>query len=222
MADGVIIDADFRAAVAQLDNIGKRQVPFAAKNALNKLAKKVIEDEQDEMQTVFDRPKPWTVNSLFVRRYATKQNLSVTIDFKDGTNGRNAGKYLTYQIHGGSRRSKAVENFFVRNGLMPAGCRIVPADNLTLDRYGNISLAAFRAMVSGVAAGTHFVLMQQRGKLRAGLYERGSEVDALLFYVDDASYQKRLRYFETAEQTIRDNQAQIFQTELAHALATAR
>lgn len=201
--DNISIEADFRAAVRQLDNIGKRQVPFAAKNALNKLAVKVIEDEQDEMRSVFDRPTPWTVNSLFVRNYATKQDLSVTIDFKDGSKGRSAAKYLTAQIQGGSRRTKAVENFFVRNGLMPAGSRIVPADNLTLDRYGNISLSAFRAMVRGVAAGTHFILMQRRGKLAAGLYKRGSlnQVRALLIYVTATDYAKRLRYFETAAQT---------------------
>lgn len=217
------IQVDFGDAIKQLDNLQKRQIPFASKNALNTLAKEIITAEQDEMRTVFDNPKAWTLNSLFVRQYASKDDLTAVIDFKDGAQNRSASKYLTAQIQGGSRRSKAVENVFVRRGLMPAGYRIMPAD-IRLDRHGNITLSAFRAMIAGVSAGTHFALLEPRGKLPAGLYKRGrkNDISALIVYVPDALYQKRLRYFETAEQTVHDKQQAIFADALNYALATAR
>ncbi len=218
------IAADFSDAIAHLDDVQQKQVPFAAVTALNHLAAEVVAAEKDEMQSVFAAPTPWTLNSLFVRQYARKDDLAAVVDFKDGSKGRSAGKYLAAQIHGGARRTKAVESFFIGKELMPAGYHIVPADGARLNQHGNITLAAYRAMVKGVADGTHFALSKRRGKLRAGLYKRSRKgrVRALLIYVGDAEYQKRLQYFEVAERVVLDEQDPIFEAALQHALATAR
>lgn len=61
------VSVDITKAVAALDNLAKTQVPFAASKALNEAAQKVVEAEQREMRDVFDRPKPYTLNSLRVR-----------------------------------------------------------------------------------------------------------------------------------------------------------
>ena len=223
------IQADFSQATAQLDDFQKRQMPFATKNTLNRLATKIIDAEQDEMQTVFDKPKRWTLNSLTVRQYATKQQLSAIVGFKESTaHNRSASRYLTAQIQGGRRRTKAVEHYFVRHGLMPSGYRIIPVD-VRLDSYGNITLAMFRKIVSGVQAGTHFVLLKPHGRLPAGLYQRKrghkgkpNQVTMLIMYVPDAQYQKRMRYFERATQAMRDHHEAIFTEELNKALASSR
>ncbi|OSI06824.1 Uncharacterised protein [Neisseria animaloris] len=219
----VDVRVDLSRVYNRLDDIHKRQLPFAAKNALNKTAEAVIAGEQSEMQAVFFNPTRWTMNSLFVRQYAQKENLTAVVDFKDAGGNRSAGKYLAAQIHGGSRRTKAVESFFVAKGLMPAGHRIVPAAGARLDRHGNITLTAFRSMVRGVSDGTHFVLHARRGKLPAGLYKRKrSGVTPLLVYVSAAAYDKLFRYFETAQRVVDQDWQRIFDAELAHALATAR
>lgn len=220
----IIIRADFSAAVHRLDDLQKKQVPFAAKNAVNDLARKIIEVEQDEMQTVFQSPTRWTLGSLFIREYATKSNLRAVVDFKDGIKSRSAGKYLAAQIYGGSRRIKAVETFFAKRGLMPEGYRIVPA-SVRLDSHGNISLSSFKKMVQGVSDGTHFALLQRRGKLSPGLYVRGKrrgKVKALIVYVSQAEYDKRFRYFEVAVHVVQTSADSVFQAELDKALATAR
>lgn len=217
------IRVDFSGAVARLDDIQRRQVPFAAKNAVNKLAAWVIYDLQDEMKDSFFNPKPWTLNSLFVRKYATKEEPTAVVDFKDGAKNRSAGKYLIAQIYGGSRRSKGIEAFLFSRGLMPAGHRVVPSDTVKLDRFGNITLAAFRSMVRGLNDGTHFALLKRHGKLPPGIYKRQKrKVKALVVYVSSAQYEKRLRYFESAEQTVERNQQAVFTEELEKALATAR
>ena len=92
------IRVDVSKMVARLDDVRRRQVPFAAKNAVNKLAAQAIGNLQDEMRDSFFNPKPWTLNSLFVRQYATKEELTAVVDFKDGAKDRSAGKYLTAQI----------------------------------------------------------------------------------------------------------------------------
>ncbi|RKV76505.1 hypothetical protein ACMYUL_10850 [Neisseria sp. CP9] len=217
------IRVDVSKMVARLDDVQRRQVPFAAKNAVNKLAAQAIGNLQDEMRDSFFNPKPWTLNSLFVRQYATKEELTAVVDFKDGAKDRSAGKYLTAQIYGGSRRAKGIEAFLVSRGLMPAGYRIVPSDAVRLDRFGNITLAAFRAMVRGLNDGTHFALLKRRGKLSPGIYKRQKrKVKALVVYVSAAQYEKRLRYFEVAEQAVVSNQQAVFAEELEKAFATAR
>ena len=208
--------------LGHLDDAARRQLPFAMKNALNKTAQAVIEAEQAEMQTVFDTPRPYTLNSMFVREWATKESLTAVVDFKDGRSGRSASKYLAAQIHGGARRQKAIETVMINRGLMPAGYKIIPAA-VKLDRGGNITLAAFRKMIKGVDDGTHFALLRQRGKLEPGLYIRTRRgVRQLIIFVSNATYDKRFRYFETAQHAVRQEFRAIFDAELSHALATAR
>ena len=76
------IAVDLGGVFAHLDDVARRQIPFAAKNTVNKLAANVIEAEQAEMASVFGNPRQWTLNSLFVRQYADKHNLTAIVDLK--------------------------------------------------------------------------------------------------------------------------------------------
>lgn len=206
-----------------LTALEKKQVPFACSRALNAVAKDVKQDEQKEMKSVFAAPKAYTLNSLFIRKYARKTDLTAIIDFKDGGDGRSAEKYLQAQMDGGARKQKAIESLLVGLKLMPVGMRVVPGA-VKLDRHGNITLAAFKRMVRGVDSGTHFALHRQRGKLEPGLYQRSkkNKVKPLLIYVSSASYNKRFKYFETAQQSVQANYTRHFARELQRAVATAR
>lgn len=236
----ITVRVDFSHAINQLDDLQKRQVPFAAKNAINKLAKKVIEDEQDEMKTVFDRPTQWTLNSLFVRQYAQKDNLTAIVDFKDGSNDdRSAQKYLQYQINGGRRRQKAIETRLIKAGLMPENHEIFPASADVLDMHGNIPKSVYLDIDAGLKAKVYFVLLKKHGRLSPGVYRRfdkGKEkqvktrtgeiiqkrVEAIIYYVTPQQYRKKMRYRARAKVTIRQYQHTIFKQELDYALRTAR
>ena len=219
----ITIKADVAAVNRYFTKVQRQQLPFACSRALNAVAKEVKTAEQAEMKSVFSAPKAYTLNSIFIRKYAKKADLTAIVDFKDGGRGRSAAKYLAAQIDGGSRRQKAVESLLIGRGLMPAGMKIVPAA-VKLDQHGNITLATFRRLVAGVAAGTHFALHRQRGKLEPGLYQRSKrgKVKPLLIYVGGASYGKRFKYFETAERAVQSKYRQHFDRELANAVATAR
>src|SRR2546425_1644501 len=79
------------------------RIPYATAQAINETAKAVVADEYHEMVDVFDRPTPYTLNSLY-RLTATKDNLRAIVALKDNPSGGTpADKYLNPQIHGGSR-----------------------------------------------------------------------------------------------------------------------
>jgi hypothetical protein len=78
----ISVKHNFENTVRLLETKVRRQVPFAIKNTLNKLAESTKQDAVSEMRRNFDRPTPFTLNSLFIK-YATKQNLSARVFVKD-------------------------------------------------------------------------------------------------------------------------------------------
>src|ERR1035441_633525 len=75
-----------------------RQLPFATAKALTRTAQLIKAAEVDEMRRVFDRPTPWTLNSVFITP-ATKDNLIARVWLKqDAAKGTPAAKYLLSEI----------------------------------------------------------------------------------------------------------------------------
>ena len=147
----VTIDAsDLRRAVADLRNIGK-QAAFAQVVALTRTAVALKAVEQDEIRRVFDRPTPFTQNSLYVSA-ATKSFPEARLGLKDGTGaaGRQVppAKYLAAEIDAGSRHRKAFERALQRNGAMPDGWFLVPGRDAQLDAYGNLSRRSIQQILS--------------------------------------------------------------------------
>jgi hypothetical protein len=115
-----------------------RQVPFAISLAINRTAQLVKEDEIHEMRDVFDRPTPYTLNSLYLKP-STKQTLTAKVWLKEDTSkGTPAAKYLLPQIQGGARRLKRFESALRRVGALPEGMVAVPATGAKFDPFGNM------------------------------------------------------------------------------------
>lgn len=112
------------------------QVPFATAKALTKTAQDIRNAERDEMRKVFDRPTPYTLNSLYLER-ATKRELVARVWFKD--DGSTRPHYINPQVSGGDRVLKRFEQRLVRAGYMQPGERAVPGAGARLDAYGNVS-----------------------------------------------------------------------------------
>lgn len=116
-----------------------KQLPFAAAVALNRTAYKAKPAEEREMRDVFDRPTPYTLSSVFVKR-ATKSNLNAVISLKDvASKGTPAAVFLLPQITGGTRPMKRFEKALQSIGVLPEGYRVMPGSGATLDAYGNLS-----------------------------------------------------------------------------------
>lgn len=171
----------------------RNQLPFALATALNRTARAVVAAEQREMRDVFDRPKPWTLNSVTYWG-ASKTDLTATVFLKSDPQDRGApaDKYLAAEIKGGSRQPQRFELALRAVGVLPEGYRVVPGAAAKMDAYGNIApsqilqiLSYFRTFnVAGFDANATpaSIARRKRGtKARAGfVYFAGRPADGRL------------------------------------------
>lgn len=102
----------------RLDAFARQQVPFAAAQALNAVATLAQEAEKANLHKVLDRPTPFTVNSVKVRR-ANKANLTAVLYLMD-----KAAEYLAPYEFGGRNK------LYAKALLKPVEAK--------LNQYGNM------------------------------------------------------------------------------------
>lgn len=159
------VRADIRAATEFLSDLDRKQIPFATARALNTVAFNAMRIGREYLKSNLDRPTPFTVNSWYVRRKATKAKPVAVVGWSDfvsqkriGEGGRFAGAeyYLSQQWTGGQRKVKAFERQLQRSGILPAGMQAVPgkaADDLgMIDRYGNMKGPVLVAILSAIGS----------------------------------------------------------------------
>ncbi|MFM0192409.1 hypothetical protein PQQ65_04905 [Paraburkholderia strydomiana] len=184
---------------AAIDDNINRQLPFIVSKALNDTAKNARDALRTAMPQYFDRPTPYTMNSVRIT-YATKARLAATVGYKDESfKGTPATKYLLPEVEGGNRNVKRMEQSLRRIGLLPVDMYLVPGSAARLDQYGNVwrgqvveVLAYLQAFgeqgyranmtskrrdrlargVKGAMGYSYFVLPRREGKLLPGIYRR--------------------------------------------------
>jgi hypothetical protein len=159
------------------------QVMRAAEISLDKTADAIRDAERAELPKVFDRPTPYTLNSLKVTK-TQGHNMTACVWFKEPD--RMIEHYLVPQVFGGPRRQKGFERAF--------GGYFVPSKAESLDRYGNMPYGRIVQILSvlgraeykaGYSANVtarsrkrnrkprdYVLLTNQHGKLPAGIYQR--------------------------------------------------
>lgn len=157
MAVTISIRTEFEAAALLMGDL-RRQLPFATALALTRTVQDTRRDLRAAMQAAFDRPKPWTLNSLYIET-ANKTKLEANVHFKDrwetgskGSQGAPAGRYLRPQILGGTRVAKAHERALARAGVVPSGYYLVPTWSADRDAYGNMATGQIVKMLSALRA----------------------------------------------------------------------
>ena len=111
-----------RATLAKLTG---QQAAAAYAAALNDTAFQVQRTMRKEIASVFDRPTPYVINSVYVKK-ATAERMSVTIEpTYYGGKGIDPQKILQAQEFGGTRRDKRSESALRRAGILPAGHQTV-------------------------------------------------------------------------------------------------
>ncbi len=104
-----------------LDNIGGPGLKQAAADALNDAAFKMRTEMQNEMGRVFDRPTPYIMRSVHVKK-ATAASLVAEIGpTYMGGKGVDPQKVLAAEVAGGRRRDKRSEVSLRRVGILPPG-----------------------------------------------------------------------------------------------------
>lgn len=143
--------SSFDAALKALVN---KQLPYASSVALNKTANAVLDAERRTMESVFDNPTPFTLNSLRVKR-ATKTDPVAQVRFKDPTAGnRSAEKYLDAEVRGGDRAVKGIELLLRSRGQLDAGSYLVPGSAAKLDASGNLARSQYNQILDQLKTAT--------------------------------------------------------------------
>lgn len=228
--------------LSELTDIEQRQIPFATVLALTETAKLVKARLEDEMRSVFDRPTPYTMNSLRLIP-ATKQRMEARVWIKDEADGAQpATKWLTPEVYGGDRNTKRSEALLRARGILPEGKFIVPGKGAPFDSYGNIGRGQLQKILSGLGAqgdrlqnstnsrrsvgNTTRYFVMRKGRNAIGIAERTgtkrSDVQMVLAFVGKPAYARALDFFGIGER-VADEQLSIqFEKAFDRALATRR
>ena len=129
---------------ANLRQFSDRRFAATIATALTRTAAAMRQEMRSEvMPRVFERPTPYTLNSLFVQP-ATAQRLRALVEFKDeaavSQQGTPATKYLLPHVTGTSNpRWTRLEEALSYVGGLKRGWHAVPGAGARLDAFGNIS-----------------------------------------------------------------------------------
>lgn len=183
----------FGKAAKRLGDLGQHRLPEFVATALNDTAFMLRKATQNEMQSVFDRPKVFTTRSVLVGK-ATAAKLEATVmPTYMGGKGIDPQQYLRAQAMGGGRKNKRSENALMRAGLLPRGMQTsIPSRPFpgSDDGHGNIKGSFIVKLISyfqafgeqGYKANMKASTMKRQAKLTKT--ERGfKSIGGVVFFV---------------------------------------
>lgn len=126
----------------ELRALEKKQLPYAIRLTVNKLAENAKRHMEIKQLPTLDRPTRYALNMMRVD-YAKRSDLTSTIKVKDRAMVTKRGmvgpdEVLGHLFAGGQRRGKGYEGLMQRAGILPKGMYTVPGEGVTLDAHGNI------------------------------------------------------------------------------------
>ena len=135
------VQIDTKSLEQDLDDVQRKQLPFATSLAINRTAQRVKAAEEAEVKRVFDRPTSRTTRGLFMQS-GSKAKPEARVFLKDNQagSGTPAAKFLLPQIEAGGRDQKRFEVALKAVGILKAGWYVVPGDHAEIDAYGNIHI----------------------------------------------------------------------------------
>jgi hypothetical protein len=245
------MERDVAGYVSGLRAVPREQLPFAISLALNRTAQDARQSIRSDIARAFDRPTPFTLNSVEIRP-ATKRNLEVEVWLKDDMEGPGTpSHYLAPQMFGGERRLKRFERALQARGLLPAGMFIVPGQGAKLDAYGNISRGQIMQILSALGAAEQysgysanrtadsvarrgkrklpefFVGRPARGKGPLGIWQRfhfgfGGAIKPVMIFVRKPRYTSRFDVYSTVDEVAHQQFLGHLERAVAEAVRTAR
>jgi len=207
----------------------RKQLPFAASQALNAAAFDARTAINASTRQFFDNPNRFTQTAFFVQR-STKRNLEAIVFAEAGT-GKDRARYLRFGIQGGQRVQKGFERKFLAEVVgtrrVPANAQLVPTSLVRLNAQGNVSLATIKRIQKGLATkgtGTFFTGTPKGGDRPPGIYRRskGQLFPYFIAIEEQARYERRLPIGQTAGRVTRTQFGGYLRTSLSKALETAR
>lgn len=233
------VQTDIAQALKKFYALEPRQFPFIVSLAMNRTMQQIKKNEQQEISRAFDRPTPFTMNSLQITP-ATKDNLQASIGLRDfAGKGTPASKYLAPEIYGGDRRYKRFELALKSAGILPDGMFAVPGKGAALDQYGNMTASYITRILSYLRASPDATQNRaRRGKAKAlqffavsrpndrslplGIYERtGNTIRLVIAFVKQPLYRERFKFYDVAGQSTQQLLADELRKAAEYAISTS-
>ena len=201
------IRANIKEISKSLSAFAYKQIDFATVLALNTLAERVKVAESGQIKGTFEHPKPFTANSIGVRK-ANKQTLTAIVYMRPI-----AAKYLAPYEDGGVH-------------VLPGKALLNPK-NLRLNQYGQLpraTLARLKARADVFIGPVKTSKGSVNGVWQRVKATRGQPARLLLLirFGDALPVKKRLNFGSTAQKVVDRGFTQAFADGLARAVATAR
>lgn len=191
-----------------------RQFEKAAAVALTRTAWDVRKELNEEMQSVFDNPTPFTMRAFRVDM-AKAGDLTATVYA-----GKEQARYLRPEIEGGERNAKGFE----RKMHLFGGQVALPGAGAKLNRYGNMPLDFIKkvsADVNSSGSAGRFFVGTPKGWLNDGTFDgiwtrvdNNNRLVRVMAFANDATYEKRFNMSAIAGHTV----DQVFASQLAKAM----
>ena len=188
-----------------VNDLVKRQVPFAASKTINTIAYELSKQEfVSEMDSQLDKPTRFT-RQAFVYQQSTKRNLTSIVRAKQIQK-----SYLHWQVDGGHRAPK--------NRAIP-----IPVGQKR-NAYGNMPKGAVKRLAGNKKTFSGI----PRGRKTPGIYQRtgkkgrGGLKLMVKWQPEGANYHKRIDFLSVAERVVRARFPRLMSANLAAAIRTAR
>ncbi|MCH7381386.1 hypothetical protein [Acinetobacter higginsii] len=210
----ISISSDVRSQIRRLNEENKKQVAFALAKTVNELAKMAQVEEKKGLASFFDNPTPFTVNSVGIK-YAKKGNPTATIYIRPL-----AARYIEPYEFGGKQ--------FLGN--KPAD--LVPI-SVNANQYGNLPRNTIKRYLNRKdvflgKVGSVYGLWQrptvQKGRRSTGgkLANKTGKLRLLVAFSEPVTTRKRLSFGSRAKVVVGRNVKQVFERQLAAAIASTR
>lgn len=207
MAIGFSVRSNIKEINKSLSDLAYKQIDFATALALTDLAKQVQAAEKANIESIFKKPKPFTVNAVGMRG-ANKRNLTALVFVRPV-----AAKYLAPYEDGGVH-------------ALPGRALLNPKD-IRLDQYGQLTRATLARLKArsdvfiGPVKTAHGNVngVWQRVKPAKG---KPGHLKLLIRFGDALEVTKRLNFGSTAAKVINQGFTVAFNAGMAKAMATAR
>jgi len=204
------IKADMKPITKKLTKIHKKQIPFAATNAINTTLFQIMKAEKAQMPKKLDRPTKFTTKAFKVDK-AKKTTLSGNIHITPIR-----AKYLKYQIEGGVRSGRTGVPY---------------TKNIKLNKYGNIPMRRkgliknknqFYGTIKGIEGVWERGHHSKKGKFTTQGKSRSTSVRLLVAMESGVNYKKRFPFYEIGKGVVRSQFQKNFKRSIKRAIATAR
>jgi hypothetical protein len=210
----ISLKGDLKALTKGFSDLRKRQIPFAAAQAVTAVARKVAQAETEQLSKTFTKPTPFTQHAFRVRG-ASKSNLTATVYALD-----KQAAYLASYLNGGLQ-------------FLGSKQAILTPVKIPLNAYGNIPKGKLQSLKGqadffiGEIHGIYGLWQRMKppssgAKRRRGFIVQKPHLRLLIDFTKPRPVTQRLPYDQVATKVISSSFQHEFEAAFARAMATAK